>query len=48
MAIAALDYGTVEQVEVVAQHQQMYNLTVDEAHTFFVGDDQWLVHNASC
>lgn len=23
----------------------MYNLTVDEAHTFFVGDGQWLVHN---
>ncbi len=26
----------------------MYNLTVDEAHTFFVGDGQWLVHNAGC
>ena len=24
----------------------MYNLTVDDAHTFFVGDGQWLVHNA--
>jgi hypothetical protein len=23
----------------------MYNLTVDEAHTFFVGDGAWLVHN---
>ena len=23
----------------------MYNLTVAEAHTFFVGDGQWLVHN---
>lgn len=23
----------------------MYNLTVDEAHTFFVGDGDWLVHN---
>lgn len=23
----------------------MYNLTVDTAHTFFVGDGQWLVHN---
>jgi hypothetical protein len=23
----------------------MYNLTVDKAHTFFVGDGQWLVHN---
>lgn len=24
----------------------MYNLTVDVAHTFFVGNGQWLVHNA--
>jgi hypothetical protein len=23
----------------------MYNLTVDTAHTFFVGEGQWLVHN---
>jgi hypothetical protein len=23
----------------------MYNLTVDEAHTFFVGEGQWLLHN---
>jgi len=23
----------------------MYNLTVDEAHTFFVGDGEWVVHN---
>jgi hypothetical protein len=22
----------------------MYNLTVAEAHTYFVGDGQWLVH----
>jgi hypothetical protein len=26
---------------------EMYNLTVDEAHTFFVGDGEWLVHNTS-
>ena len=26
----------------------MYNLTVDVAHTFFVGDGQWLVHNDDC
>jgi hypothetical protein len=25
----------------------MYNLTVAIAHTFFVGEEQWLVHNAS-
>ncbi|MEZ4736343.1 MAG: hypothetical protein R3E79_55360 [Caldilineaceae bacterium] len=35
----------VQAVEVVKQPQQMYNLTVAEAHTFFVGDGQWLVHN---
>jgi hypothetical protein len=23
----------------------VYNLTVDEAHTYFVGDGAWLVHN---
>lgn len=27
--------------------QRMYNLTVAEAHTFFVGDGQWLVHNCN-
>jgi hypothetical protein len=26
----------------------MYDLTVDEAHTFFVGEEEWLVHNQSC
>jgi pyocin large subunit-like protein len=26
----------------------MYNLSVAEAHTFFVGHGQWLVHNAEC
>jgi hypothetical protein len=26
----------------------MYNLTVDQVHTFFVGEGQWLVHNSSC
>lgn len=25
----------------------MFNLTVDEAHTYYVGQDGWLVHNAS-
>jgi hypothetical protein len=24
---------------------EMYNLTVEQAHTFFVGEGQWLVHN---
>jgi hypothetical protein len=26
----------------------MYNLTVDQAHKYFVGQQQWLVHNAGC
>jgi len=30
----------------VSQTETMYNLTVDTAHTFFVGEGQWLVHNA--
>ncbi|MBV6396581.1 MAG: hypothetical protein HFACDABA_02181 [Anaerolineales bacterium] len=29
----------------VYKTQEMYNLTVDTAHTFFVGEGQWLVHN---
>ena len=29
----------------VYHQQEMYNLTVATAHTFFVGDGRWLVHN---
>lgn len=42
------DYGIVEAVRSVQHPQTMYNLTVDEAHTFFVGGGQWLVHNVDC
>lgn len=47
MAVRKLDgsYGTVERVTVEQRTQPMYNLTVAVAHTFFVGDDGWLVHN---
>lgn len=38
--------GEVESIEFEQISQEMYNLTVDEAHTFYVGDGQWLVHNA--
>ncbi len=38
-------HGTVEQIEIVRRAQTMYNLTVSEAHTFFVGEEEWLVHN---
>ena len=37
--------GTVQSMTVAKRPQVMYNLTVAEAHTFFVGDGQWLVHN---
>jgi RHS repeat-associated protein len=38
-------YGAVESLRVVREPQRMYNLSVAGAHTFFVGDGQWLVHN---
>ncbi len=42
---AEYGYGRVNAIEIVDDSQPMYNLTVDEAHTFFVGEGQWLVHN---
>jgi RHS repeat-associated protein len=38
-------YGLVEDIKVLQQPQVMYNLTVARAHTFFVGQQRWLVHN---
>lgn len=38
--------GVVESVQIRSQSTRMYNLTVAIAHTFFVGKQQWLVHNA--
>ena len=43
---ASGDSGVISSVERIEQQQEMYNLTVDEAHTYFVGEGQWLVHNA--
>jgi RHS repeat-associated protein len=40
------DYGEVKDIKVINQPQVMYNLTVAYAHTFYVGQDQWLVHNS--
>ena len=37
--------GIVQSVTVTKRPQVMYNLTVADAHTFFVGNGQWLVHN---
>ena len=39
-------YGAVEAVRLDPTPRRMYNLTVAEAHTFFVGEQHWLVHNA--
>ncbi|WP_081752883.1 polymorphic toxin-type HINT domain-containing protein [Kallotenue papyrolyticum] len=39
-------YGVVQAIRVEARPHIMYNLTVATAHTFFVGDQQWLVHNS--
>jgi hypothetical protein len=38
-------YGEVQAIEFIYQPQPMYNLSVAEAHTYFVGVGQWLVHN---
>ncbi|MEX2548468.1 MAG: polymorphic toxin-type HINT domain-containing protein [Chloroflexota bacterium] len=40
--------GAVEAVDFNAGPATMYNLTVEVAHTFFVGDGAWLVHNIVC
>ena len=40
-------FGLVLGNVIVQQPQRMYNLTVEVAHTFFVGEGQWLVHNCA-
>jgi len=40
--------GVVEAISWTAGPATMYNLTVEEAHTFFVGEGAWLVHNDGC
>jgi hypothetical protein len=37
--------GEVSSVDFAARPAIMYNLTVEVAHTFFVGEGEWLVHN---
>lgn len=39
-------FGLVHALALEHEPRVMYNLTVAGAHTFFVGDGQWLVHNA--
>ena len=40
-------YGVVERIKVVEEAQVMYDLSIAETHTYFVGQGQWLVHNCS-
>jgi hypothetical protein len=39
-------FDAVWPITVETEPQVMYNLTVAQAHTFFVGAGRWLVHNA--
>lgn len=39
--------GVVANVVTVRQTQEMFNLTVETAHTFYVGTNGWLVHNCN-
>jgi hypothetical protein len=38
--------GQVVEIQVGADLELMYNLTVAQAHTYYVGSGHWLVHNA--
>ena len=38
-------FGVVNSIQIVQTVKRMYNLTVQHAHTFFVGKQRWLVHN---
>jgi hypothetical protein len=42
---AEWETGMVESIHFTTAPQPMYNFTVATAHTYFVGDGQWLVHN---
>lgn len=42
---ADFSWGTLESVEAIYVPQEMYNLKVAGAHTFYVGEEGWLVHN---
>ena len=39
--------GTVLNVTTVQETREMFNLTAETAHTFYVGGQGWLVHNAT-
>ncbi|WP_260177123.1 HINT domain-containing protein [Deinococcus metallilatus] len=39
--------GVVANVVTLQQTREMFNLTVSEAHTYYVGTQGWLVHNCN-
>lgn len=40
--------GRLISRSVEARDTQLYNLSVARAHTYYVGEQQWLVHNSDC
>ena len=40
--------GKITSVKTQRVTQAMYDLTVKDAHSFYVGQEQWLVHNVGC
>ena len=40
--------GRLISRNVEARQEPMYNLSVDDDHTYHVGDKRWLVHNSAC
>jgi len=40
--------GIAESITTETRSQTMYDLTVEEVHTFAVGDGAWVVHNQNC
>jgi RHS repeat-associated protein len=40
------EFGVIQSVYSVELSMAMYNLTIADAHTFYVGQGGWLVHNA--
>jgi RHS repeat-associated protein len=49
MKVLAIDLQSrmIDDVHVMATHEDTFNITVDELHTFFVGEVGLLVHNAA-
>jgi hypothetical protein len=46
IASASGTLGQLVEIQVGTEPELMYNLTVAQAHTYYVGNGQWLVHNA--